>query len=156
MDGAFRLVMVMTLALVAVIGLSVVRGALRPSATAEATPTAPAGVTFLYPDPQPAPPLALTDQDGAPFSAGRFVGGPTLLFFGYTHCPGQCPTDTLHSLVVAQVIHHGEADPLYFVSCHLSSCLSSRLIFPSSNRCCKASCRPVSCQYPMLVTMSLR
>ena len=91
MDGAFRLVMVMTLALVAVIGLSVVRGALWPGATAEPSATAPAAVSFLYPDPRPAPPLALTDQDGAPFAAGRFAGGPTLLFFGYTHCPDICP-----------------------------------------------------------------
>jgi protein SCO1/2 len=83
--------MVMTLALVAVIGLSVLRGALGPGATAEPTPTAAAAESFLDPDPQAAPPLVLTDQDGAPFSAGRYAGGPTLVFFGYTHCPDICP-----------------------------------------------------------------
>jgi protein SCO1/2 len=91
MDGAFRLVVVMTLGLVAVIGLSVLRGALQPGATAEPSPPAPAAASFLYPDPRPAPPLALTDQDGAPFSAARFAAGPTLVFFGYTHCPDICP-----------------------------------------------------------------
>ncbi|HEX4896801.1 MAG TPA: SCO family protein, partial [Candidatus Limnocylindrales bacterium] len=91
MDGAFRLVVAMSLVLAAVVGLAGVRAALTPAATSEPSATTPPAASFLYPDPRPAPPLALTDQDGAPFSAGRFAGGPTLVFFGYTHCPDICP-----------------------------------------------------------------
>jgi protein SCO1/2 len=91
MDGAFRLVVAMSLMLAVVVGLAGMRAALTPAATSEPAPTTPPAASFLYPDPQPAPPLALTDQDGAPFAAGRFAGGPTLVFFGYTHCPDICP-----------------------------------------------------------------
>ncbi|MEW5991115.1 MAG: SCO family protein [Chloroflexota bacterium] len=92
MDGAFRLVVVMTLVLAVVVGLGVVRGAVRPAATAEPSPTAVTPASYLYPDPRPAPALALVDQDGEAFSAGRFTGGASLVFFGYTHCPDVCPT----------------------------------------------------------------
>ncbi|MEY4763249.1 MAG: hypothetical protein RLZZ200_3106 [Pseudomonadota bacterium] len=34
----------------------------------------------------------LTDQDGNPFGADRLNGSPSLLFFGFTHCPDVCPT----------------------------------------------------------------
>lgn len=34
----------------------------------------------------------LTDQDGAPFDRSRLEGSPSLLFFGFTHCPDVCPT----------------------------------------------------------------
>jgi protein SCO1/2 len=114
MDGAFRLVMVMTLALVAVIGLTVLRGALRPGVTAEPTPSAPAAASFLYPDPRPAPPLALTDQDGAPFEAGRFAGGPTLVFFGYTHCPDICPATM--GILTEATARYGRGVRVVFVS----------------------------------------
>jgi protein SCO1/2 len=40
----------------------------------------------------PAPALALTDQDGQPFNLASVRGTPTLVFFGYTHCPDVCPT----------------------------------------------------------------
>jgi protein SCO1/2 len=39
------------------------------------------------------PEFTLTDSTGAPFDfAARTAAGPTLLFFGYTHCPDVCPT----------------------------------------------------------------
>jgi protein SCO1/2 len=104
MDGAFRLVMAMSLVLVAVVGLSVVRGALRPAATAEPSPTAIPLAEFIYPDPRPAPDLALADQDGAPFGTDRFAGGPTLVFFGYTHCPDVCPA-TIGTLTQAASVY---------------------------------------------------
>ena len=37
-------------------------------------------------------PFALTSQDGAPVTEKALLGHPTLVFFGYTHCPDVCPT----------------------------------------------------------------
>ena len=37
-------------------------------------------------------PFRLTSQDGKPVTEADFKGAPTLLFFGYTHCPDVCPT----------------------------------------------------------------
>jgi protein SCO1/2 len=43
--------------------------------------------------PQPRPQFTLTDQNGQPYNFGRATAGkPTLLYFGYTHCPDVCPT----------------------------------------------------------------
>ena len=36
--------------------------------------------------------FALVDQRGNPVDQTIFEGHPTLLFFGYTHCPDVCPT----------------------------------------------------------------
>lgn len=36
--------------------------------------------------------FALVDQRGNPVDQTILVGHPTLLFFGYTHCPDVCPT----------------------------------------------------------------
>ncbi len=35
---------------------------------------------------------ALIDDSGAPFDRTRLEGRPSLLFFGFTHCPDVCPT----------------------------------------------------------------
>jgi protein SCO1 len=37
----------------------------------------------------------LTDTAGAPFTQRQLVGAPTLVFFGFTHCPDVCPTTLL-------------------------------------------------------------
>ena len=37
-------------------------------------------------------PFTLVDQDGAEITEAAFEDGPTLLFFGFTHCPEVCPT----------------------------------------------------------------
>jgi protein SCO1/2 len=37
-------------------------------------------------------PFTLTDQNGKPFTEANLKGRPTLVFFGYTHCPDVCPT----------------------------------------------------------------
>ena len=37
-------------------------------------------------------PFALVDQDGRPATEALLDGQPTLVFFGYTHCPDVCPT----------------------------------------------------------------
>ena len=43
--------------------------------------------------PQPRPNFVLTDEAGKSYSFGpRTQGRPTLLFFGYTNCPDDCPT----------------------------------------------------------------
>ncbi|HTQ35763.1 MAG TPA: SCO family protein [Steroidobacteraceae bacterium] len=36
--------------------------------------------------------FALTDQLGRPFGNAQLAGQPSLMFFGYTHCPDVCPT----------------------------------------------------------------
>lgn len=50
------------------------------------------------PQPRKVGPFALTDQAGAPFSQEHLRGRPSLVFFGFTHCPHICPT-TLAKLV---------------------------------------------------------
>ena len=37
-------------------------------------------------------PFALIDHTGAPITEAAFEGRPSLLFFGFTHCPEICPT----------------------------------------------------------------
>lgn len=37
-------------------------------------------------------PFALTDQKGAPITEAAFRGHPSVVFFGFTHCPEVCPT----------------------------------------------------------------
>jgi len=36
--------------------------------------------------------FTLTDENGQEFQLSSLRGKPTLLFFGYTHCPDACPT----------------------------------------------------------------
>jgi protein SCO1 len=45
-----------------------------------------------FPAPRPVAAFTLTDHVGAPFSNARLTGHPTLVFFGFTHCPDICPT----------------------------------------------------------------
>jgi protein SCO1/2 len=44
------------------------------------------------PQPRPVPEVSLTDQAGQPFTPQSLKGHPTLVFFGFTHCPDVCPT----------------------------------------------------------------
>ncbi|WP_029005069.1 SCO family protein [Azorhizobium doebereinerae] len=57
------------------------------------------GVTLLMPERPVAGttslvggPFRLTDQDGAVVTEAALKGHPTLVFFGFTHCPDVCPT----------------------------------------------------------------
>jgi protein SCO1 len=44
------------------------------------------------PQPRPVESFSLTDQTGAPFTQDQLRGRPSLVFFGFTHCPHVCPT----------------------------------------------------------------
>jgi protein SCO1/2 len=46
----------------------------------------------VLPAPRIVPAFSLTDQDGAAFDNARLAGQPTIMFFGFTHCPDVCPT----------------------------------------------------------------
>lgn len=60
------------------------------------------GWFFLRPQPAPTQQMANSDigrgnyrlqtHDGAPFTSDTLVGAPSLVFFGFTHCPDVCPT----------------------------------------------------------------
>jgi protein SCO1/2 len=43
--------------------------------------------------------LEMTDQDGKARRISDLAGAPTLVFFGFTHCPDVCPT-TLQKLAL--------------------------------------------------------
>jgi protein SCO1 len=47
------------------------------------------------------PELELTDTNGESFQLRSTLGDPTLLFFGYTHCPDICP---LHMATIARAM----------------------------------------------------
>src|SRR5262249_51466716 len=42
--------------------------------------------------PRPVPELHLLDSQGHPFTEHDLQGKPSLVFFGFTHCPDVCPT----------------------------------------------------------------
>ncbi len=44
------------------------------------------------PQPRQIADFRLTDESGNAFSAAQLRGRPTLVFFGFTHCPDVCPT----------------------------------------------------------------
>jgi len=48
--------------------------------------------------------FSLQDQDGQPFGPTQLRGAPSLLFFGFTHCPDVCPT-TLALMAAVQHAH---------------------------------------------------
>lgn len=54
-------------------------------------PVALSSGTWL-PKGRPVAEFQLVDQDGAPFDRARLQGAPSLLFFGFTHCPDVCPS----------------------------------------------------------------
>lgn len=62
-----------------------------PSPTAEALVTGATTAAVLA-DPVPAPALdGLVNPDRSEFDVTTLRGEPTLVFFGYTHCPDVCP-----------------------------------------------------------------
>jgi len=62
-------------------------------------------------------PLQLTDQSGATVTEKSLQGRPTLIFFGFTHCPDVCPTSLFEISEVLRAMGK-DADRVnaYFVS----------------------------------------
>src|ERR1700690_3469121 len=49
-------------------------------------------------------PFTLIDQDGKPITDKALLGHPSLVFFGYTHCPDICPTTLFEMSEVMQAL----------------------------------------------------
>ncbi len=64
------------------------------STSAPSAPVAAASYHGVQPAPVPSrPSYVLTDTEGQPFDfLARTKGRPTYVYFGYTHCPDECPT----------------------------------------------------------------
>lgn len=64
-----------------------------------AVPSLESGASL--PQPRVVPDFHLVDTHGTPTSTAALRGHPTLVFFGFTHCPDVCPT-TLATLASVQ------------------------------------------------------
>lgn len=82
---------VLLLALVALAGCSSANGKPKPS-DLNNQPHVGQYQGFGLVPPLPRPSFTLTDTSGKRFSFSQTAGHPTLLYFGYTHCPDVCPT----------------------------------------------------------------
>jgi len=62
-------------------------------------------------------PFQLTDQTGQTVTEKSLLGKPTLIFFGYTHCPDVCPTSLFEMSEVLRAMGK-DADRVnaYFIS----------------------------------------
>lgn len=84
-----------------------------PVAEVSAQPTT-AAVTLDRPFAKPH--LVLTDTHGRPFDlVKRTAGRPTLLYFGYTHCPDVCPTTMADMADARRKLPAAERDKLQVV-----------------------------------------
>ncbi|WP_433235949.1 SCO family protein [Actinomadura nitritigenes] len=74
--------------------LSACGGSADGNATAATSAASPSGGTAVRLNrPLTKPELTLTDDQGKSFDlVKRTAGKPTLMYFGYTHCPDVCPT----------------------------------------------------------------
>ncbi|HEY7194897.1 MAG TPA: SCO family protein [Gemmatimonadales bacterium] len=77
-----------TVTALALAGIRVARAA---GAADFATPSPAALVSEMSRRHDPAPPLALVDQDGAAVTLARFHGRPVFVTFAYAHCETVCP-----------------------------------------------------------------
>src|SRR5512145_1693081 len=66
-------------------------GTMNAPAAAVGPLAAASGAAIVNP-PTPLHDFTLTDQTGEPFSLSELRGRVVLVFFGYTHCPDECPT----------------------------------------------------------------
>jgi protein SCO1/2 len=78
-----------------------------------------ASVTYrggLVAPPLPKPRFVLTDTAGAPFDFWKSTqGSVTLLFFGYTYCPDQCPMHMANIGAALKTVPAGIADQVKLV-----------------------------------------
>jgi protein SCO1/2 len=51
-------------------------------------------------------PISLIDENNSPVTQADFSSGPSVVYFGFTHCPDVCPT-TLSALGAAQSMEGG-------------------------------------------------
>jgi protein SCO1 len=78
------------------------------SASEPATRALPAfDRVMTLPTPRAVPDLRMVDHTGAPRRLADFAGAPTLVFFGFTHCPEVCPT-TLQKLALLKSARRAE------------------------------------------------
>ena len=92
-----------------------VLNAVLPSTVAAETNGAPksAGAAIVEP-PRQLHDFTLTSQTGAPISLSSLRGKAVLLFFGYTHCPEECPTTMANFERIKQTLGD-RADQVAFV-----------------------------------------
>ncbi|MEK9503770.1 SCO family protein [Gaopeijia maritima] len=77
----------------------------------------PADYDPFLAEPLPAPPLDLTDSEGAPVTLERLRGRVAALFFGYTQCPDVCPITLAQlSRIQEELDPEGERLQIVFVS----------------------------------------
>lgn len=76
----------------------------------EAPPQVATGT--LMPQPRALPAFRLTDHNGAAFGNEQLAGRPSLLFFGFTHCPDVCPATLA---VMAQLLREPALSQLSMV-----------------------------------------
>jgi protein SCO1/2 len=69
------------------------------------TPALQLSIGTALPEPRALAPFTLTDELGAPFGNAQLAGQPSLVFFGFTHCPDVCPT----TLAVLAQLHREPA-----------------------------------------------
>src|SRR3954462_2084810 len=62
-------------------------------------------------------PFQLTDQSGQTVTEKNLIGHPTLVFFGFTHCPDVCPTELFEISEILRAMG-SDADRVnaYFIS----------------------------------------
>lgn len=77
-------------------------------------PAPPAGQFTRLSPPRPAPDFILRNTAGGMTFRHDFEGKPTLLFFGYTHCPDVCPTTLSDFKKVKQALG-ADADNVNYV-----------------------------------------
>jgi len=84
-----------------------------------ASPQRAIGDTYrggLVAPPLPKPRFVLTDTSGAPFDFwNRTQGAVTLLFFGYTNCPDQCPMHMSNVALALKKLPPDVSDRVTFV-----------------------------------------
>ena len=62
-------------------------------------------------------PFALVDQKGRPVTERDFQGHPSIVFFGFTHCPEVCPTTLVEiDTWLKDLGQEGKSIRAYFVS----------------------------------------